>query len=378
MGSAGFASVLQYARTLADADAGRESSDRELLDQYIHTRAKAPLTLLVHRHAALVAGVCRRMLEHSHDVEDAVQATFLVLMRQADTIRKRESAASWLHGVARRICSRLRSQSANRRTREREFVAMSDRNAAPEVSWDEFLALLDEAIGELPDKYREALVLCYLQGKTQEQAARLLGCPRSSLASRLTRARTLLQKRFTSRGIALPSALVAVLLCEKAGPAAVSARLTLSTLQMLQAFEGGVRVAGKLASCRAVALANEFGKLFLTAKAGLLTVLLLGVGLTSMGLGNLLFAIAPAGQGENRSDELLRPGVASQAEAQLGCADLYGAPLPPRAFARMGTVRSRHGARISQISFVGNGQRVATAGMDRTIRCGMPRRANWS
>jgi RNA polymerase sigma factor (sigma-70 family) len=371
MESAGFASVLRYARTLADTDAGREFSDRELLEQYVHTRAKAPLTLLVHRHAGLVAGVCRRMLDHSHDVEDAVQATFLVLMRQADTIRKRESAASWLHGVARRICSRLRSRSANRRTREREFVAMSDRNATPEMNWDELLVLLDQAIGELPEKYRDALVLCYLQGKTQEQAARLLRCPRSSLASRLARARALLQERFTIKGIALPAALVAVLLCEKAGPAAVSARLTLSTLQILHATDGGVRVAGNLASCRAPALANEFGQFLLSGKATFLAVLLfgLGLGLTGVGLGNLLSATAPNAQEANGSDRpATLPSALRATVATPRPTDLYGDPLPPHALARMGTVRPRHGARISQISFVGNGRLVATAGKDQTIR----------
>src|SRR5262245_38756911 len=106
------------------ATAGSDLSDADLLERFRTRHEEAACTLLIQRHGAMVLGVCRRILRNAHDAEDAFQATFLVLVRQAGSIRKGASLGSWLHGVALRVAHRARARSILRRDREREGVAL--------------------------------------------------------------------------------------------------------------------------------------------------------------------------------------------------------------------------------------------------------------
>jgi RNA polymerase sigma factor (sigma-70 family) len=173
-----------------------ESSDRELVDRFVQFRDEHAFALLVRRHGGMVLAVCRRNLENSHDAEDAFQATFVVLARKAHTLQGPELLASWLYGVAYRIARKARVLAARRHFHERQ-AAQSAQAPAPAVPDDpaEIRAILDKGLEYLPRKYRMPLVLCYLEGLTNEQAARKLGWPQGSISYRLARGREILRER---------------------------------------------------------------------------------------------------------------------------------------------------------------------------------------
>ncbi|MGH7225175.1 MAG: RNA polymerase sigma factor, partial [Gemmataceae bacterium] len=165
--------------------------DEQLLERFARRREEAAFAALVRRHGSMVLGVCRRVLRHSHDAEDAFQATFLVLANKAQGLKNPELLANWLYGVAYRTALHARNRSARHDRREREAAAMSVPGNDADSSAQELSRILDEELSRLPEKYRTPLVLCYLQGKTNEEAARLLGWPAGSMSHRLARGREL-------------------------------------------------------------------------------------------------------------------------------------------------------------------------------------------
>jgi RNA polymerase sigma factor (sigma-70 family) len=204
--------------------AAAEPTDGELLERFVTRREEGAFAELIHRHGPMVLSVCRRVLDSAEDVEDAFQATFMILVRKADSIRKRESAASWLYGVALRVARRARTALTRRRDRERQ-AAVSETAATPEEAWRDLRPVLDDAVDALPEKYRVLIVLCYLQGRTYDEAARLLDLAKGTVSTRLTQARMLLKRHLTRRGVVLPLALLATLLERNAAPAAVPPQL---------------------------------------------------------------------------------------------------------------------------------------------------------
>jgi RNA polymerase sigma factor (sigma-70 family) len=223
--------VLRYLRRLTDAQGVRELTDGELLQRFRGRREEVAFAALVERHGPLVWAVCRRVLHDAHLAEDAFQATFLVLARKAGSIRKQGSLGSWLHGVAYRVAVKARTRAHATRAQERRFVEMPRPDPPDEMTWHELRAVLDEELNRLPEKYRAPVVLCYLEGQTHDQAARQLGCPRTSLSSRLGRARALLHERLVRRGLALSAGLLATLLAEQAASAQVPAAVMLSAIR---------------------------------------------------------------------------------------------------------------------------------------------------
>ncbi len=177
-----------------------ELSDAALLQRFLRHDQQA-FALLVRRHAPLVWGVCRRILRNEHDAEDAFQATFLVLARKAAGIHTADSLGGWLHEVATRLALRLRAALARRRDVEARVPRASV--VMPEETGEGLRALLDEELCRLPDKYRLPLVLCYLEGKTNAEAADALGWPVGSMSRRMGKARELLRRRLVRRGLAL-------------------------------------------------------------------------------------------------------------------------------------------------------------------------------
>jgi polysaccharide biosynthesis/export protein len=196
-------------QTLFDGGTVGGMTDRQLLERFTQHRdasSEAAFEVLVRRHGPMVLRVCRNVLKDWNDAEDAFQATFIVLARRCGSIHKRDSIESWLFGVACRVAARARVEAARRRAVERRGAAEADSALGPpqedEADRLEIGPLVQEEVHRLPEKYRAAVVLCYWEGLTQEQAAVQLGCPLGTVRSRLARARDLLRRRLDRRGVA--------------------------------------------------------------------------------------------------------------------------------------------------------------------------------
>jgi RNA polymerase sigma factor (sigma-70 family) len=213
-----------------------DEDDGELLRRFLIGGEGAAFAGLVRRHGPMVFGVCRRVLDDVHDAEDAYQATFLVLARKAASVRKPQALASWLYGVAYRVACRTRAAVQRHRITADAAPPVSSSDPVAEAAWRELRPVIDEELNRLPEKYRAPLVLCYLQGKTNEEAAQLLGWPKGTVSGRLARARDLLRPRLARRGVALLTGGLVVLLAQGAAPA--PAALVETTVQA--ALGGGV------------------------------------------------------------------------------------------------------------------------------------------
>jgi RNA polymerase sigma factor (sigma-70 family) len=204
------AAVLRQVRGLVAAGQADRVPDGELLERFALRHEEAAFEALVRRHGPLVWGVCRRVLRSPHDAEDAFQATFLVLAQKAASVGRRGSLGGWLHRVAFHAALKARVRAAN----SRRAGSVGDRrepgstpDPLAEVTGRELLAVLDEELARLPEKYRAPLVLCYLQGKTCDEAARDLRRSVRTLKRHLELGRNRLRARLTRRGLELPAVL---------------------------------------------------------------------------------------------------------------------------------------------------------------------------
>jgi RNA polymerase sigma factor (sigma-70 family) len=223
--------VLRHIHQMAGPPGTPEPTDAQLLERFTHRREEAAFAALVRRHGPMVLGVCRRMLGNPHDAEDAFQATFLILVRKASRIRNPEAVGCWLYEVAYRTASRARARAALRRLHERRALPMSPADFLTPLIWQEVGPVLDDEVRRLSDRFRAPFVLCYLEGKTYEQAARQLHLSPRSLSRRLARAREVLRARLARRGLALSAGCLATLLAERAAPAAVPPALATDTVR---------------------------------------------------------------------------------------------------------------------------------------------------
>jgi RNA polymerase sigma factor (sigma-70 family) len=253
------AGVLRHIRHLVGTHGVDGLSDGQLLERFSASRDEAAFAALVERHAGVVLGVCRRILGHAHDAEDAFQATFLVLAQKAGSIRKKESVGSWLYGVAYHVAREAKARAHRRRTHERQAQDMATPESLAEAVWPELKPVLDEELHRLPDKYRVPLVLCYLQGKTNRQAASELGWPVGSISRRLARGRELLRRSLARRGITLTGAALAAVFTHKVASAAASLGLVSTTVRAGLRLAAGRPVAG-VVSAHALSLAREPSK----------------------------------------------------------------------------------------------------------------------
>jgi RNA polymerase sigma-70 factor (ECF subfamily) len=261
-------------------------SDGALLQLFISQRDEAAFEALVRRHGPMVAGVCRRVLRNLHDAQDAFQATFLVLVRKANSVHPREMVGNWLYGVALRTALEAKRAAARRRARERKAGEMPRANKG-NAAWEELLPALDEELARLPDKYRVALVLCDLEGKSRKEAAFQLGWPEGTVASRLVRARTMLAKRLAPYGRALSSGAVAGLLSQNAASACMSSGWIVSTVKAASQLAAG-HAANGVISANVAALIEGVSKAMLLSKIKIATALLMSLVLGCYGLGMLI------------------------------------------------------------------------------------------
>src|SRR5262245_27557654 len=228
--------VIQYLRGTALLRDGAGLTDGQLLEGFVSRREGDALAALVRRHGPMVWGVCRRVLANHHDAEDAFQATFLVLVRKANSIVPREMLANWLYGVAQQTALKARSTAVRRRTREKQVTAMPEPMREPRDRWDDLRPLLDQELGRLPDKYRDLIVWCDLIGKTRKEAAQHFKLPEGTVASRLATARSLLAKRLARFGLAVSGSALAVVLLEQTASAGVPASVASTTIKAASAF----------------------------------------------------------------------------------------------------------------------------------------------
>jgi RNA polymerase sigma factor (sigma-70 family) len=286
MATALMTGTLRHIRRLVSG-AAPERTDRQLLDDFAGGRDEAAFAALVARHGAMVLRVCRRVLGHEQDAEDAFQATFLVLAGSAATIRRREALAGWLHGVARRTAMKARRTAARRRAREGQPRSPTP-PSPPSLMWDELRTVLDEELGRLAEPFRSAFVLCALEGKTGPQAAVALGCKEATVYTRMNRARRLLQKALASRGIELAALLGALAVVEETATAqAVPAGLTQAAVRFGLLVAAGEPAAG-VVPAHIAALAAGVTRAMFVNKVKIVVVLILAAGLFTAGAGALV------------------------------------------------------------------------------------------
>jgi RNA polymerase sigma factor (sigma-70 family) len=350
--------VLRHIHRLVDSPSTDEPSDGQLLDRFIASRDEVAFEELLRRHGPMVYGICRRLLGTAHDADDAFQATFLLLVHKATSIRKGTSLGCWLYGVAYRLSLKARTAAARRRVHERRVANMRPVHRTSEPSWNEVRPLLDEELARLPERLRAPLVLCYLQGKTNVQAARELGQPAGSMSKLLARGRDVLRQRLTRRGVALPGTELGLLLAEHTR-AAVPAGLGRATL------EAGLAMGA--VSARVAGLVRWGMRDMCFAKCKIVLALVFTLGLLGAGTSLLSAPPPPPAEAPPVAAEEEQP-AAEQPPAPKAGVDAQGDPLPPGALARFGTLRLRHGYSVQGIAFAPDGKSLVSAAPDHLVR----------
>jgi RNA polymerase sigma factor (sigma-70 family) len=312
---------------LVTAPQVRALPDQELLARFVTHRDEAAFGVLVDRHAAMVLGVCRRVVKDAHDAEDACQATFLLLARRAASIRKPEALGGWLQRVAYHVALKARTRAARSAPREAVPDDRCRADATAEVSWREAVVILDEEMSRLPSTYRAPLALCYLEGRTQDEAARQLGWSLGALRGRLERGRERLRARLRDRGIHPWAALLASALMHD--PPAT----------------------------RVTALADAVGRTLFLSKAKIGAILVLALAIVTATASVACRQIESGSKAEHQAkDKAMAP------EDKRVRTDRLGDLLPAEAVARLGTTRFRAGQFISGLMFTPDGKVLISHG----------------
>jgi RNA polymerase sigma factor (sigma-70 family) len=288
--------VVRYIRRMAASGADRVE-DWKLLDRFVTHRDEAAFEALLQRYGPLVWGMCRRILQSRDDADDAFQATFLVLVRKAASIGRRDQVGPWLYGVAYRIAVRARANAVKRRCHERQAPKNTPADPMTESDWRDLRPILDEEVQRLPEKYRIPFILCHLEGKTNDEAARQLGCPKGTIVSRLARARERLRGRLTRRGLALSVGGLAAFLTPKTTGAPLA--LMDSTMKIAVPMAAGQAVAPGVVSAPVVALIQGELTTMLISKFVTAITLLLGIGIGGAGVFSYR-AVAPEAAADPR------------------------------------------------------------------------------
>jgi RNA polymerase sigma factor (sigma-70 family) len=378
-------------RRLADLGPGGDgTTDGELLARFLSSRDEDALSTLVRRHAPMVWGVCRRHLHNHHDAEDAFQATFLVLVRKAPDVPGR-AVANWLYGVARQTAVRLRATAAKRGRREAQVVTMPE-PTAPEVRDADLPDAVDEELGRLPDHYRGVIVLCDLEGMTRGEAARQLGIPEGSVASRLARARALLARRLKQRGIMFSGSVAAALSVGSASGSAPPALVT-STIKAVTLVAAGRAAATGLIPARVAALTNGvINAMWIARVRGVVALALvacaLGVGVTALAFGppaeprvesrdgpepsGPLEAVAVS-RFEGHTDGVMVVAFSPDGRRVLSGGVCYGDGDPTVRLWDVATGKELlklegHAGGVYALAFLPGGQKAVSGGADGTIR----------
>jgi RNA polymerase sigma factor (sigma-70 family) len=301
MGNAPLQSVIHHLRRLVSPARTGGLTDAQLLQRFLASRDEAAFETLVWRHGAMVLGLCQRVLRHAQDAEDAFQATFLILARKAASISAKESVSSWLYKVAFRLALRARAASMRRAAREQPAGDLAIVSSPNEASQPDLQLVLDEEVNRLPEKYRAPVLLCYWAGKTNEQAAQELGCPKGTILSRLARARDILRTRLTRRGLTLSAGMLGPVLSQNASAAALTPLVESTVRAAVLLAAGNVAAAGAI-SVRVAAMMEGGLKAMLVTKLKYVSICLLGPAVVLGGLGAFAHHVSAGRQAEGRPD----------------------------------------------------------------------------
>jgi RNA polymerase sigma factor (sigma-70 family) len=353
-------SVIRHLSTMVGTQQIGGLTDAQLVERFVHSRDEAAFEVLLWRHGPMVFHLCRRLLQHQHDIEDAFQATFLILVRKARTIGKGRSVGSWLYKVAYRVALETRAHAARRTAREKPLVDLPAPNPADDLLWRDLGPVLDEEVRRLPEKYRASFVLCCLEGKSREEAALELGCPKGTVASRLAWARQRLRERLARRGLVLTTGLFVEALTTDTAWGSAPVALVQLTMQGVKDAPVGT------ASTPVSVLAEGVMRAMFASKLKKAAVLALAVVVFVTGIGlaarQTFTARQPGTQpGEAAGPAALQPAQAKREHVHPPRTDRQGDPLPPGAIARMGTVRFRHGDAVGGVAFSPDGTLIASA-----------------
>ncbi|MGP0068612.1 MAG: sigma-70 family RNA polymerase sigma factor [Isosphaeraceae bacterium] len=325
--------LLHDIRILFDSGTASGLSDRQLLERFTRYGDASAFEVLVLRHGPMVLRVCRNRLHDPNDAQDAFQATFLILVRRSGSIRRRDSVGSWLYGVASRVAARVRIGAARRHAVEERAACRVpeavDTSEGDEAEPEEFGPIVQEEVRRLPEKYRTVVVLCYWQGLTHEQAAAQLGIPLGTVRSRMARARDLLRRRLTRRGL---TPLAGVVTAAMDGvsvirlspiPAELMQATVRAAVEVVSGPATGLVVSGAVAS-----LVQRFIWSMTMIKIGGVAAGIVLVGIAGYGVGK---AANPAGQSQElrqvapeRDSGLVRKEQPASPQPQAGTA----APAP--------------------------------------------------
>jgi len=319
------AGLIQIIRALVVPPSAVELPDRDLLRRFVTRGEEAAFTALVKRHGPMVLGICRRVLRNASDTEDAFQATFLILVRKAGTIGKPDLLGNWLYGVAYRTALKARQ----RRQRDRALAGRTAQAVFANLPPDDLGPVMDEEVSRLPEKYRAPFILCCLEGITNVDAARLLGCPHGTVLSRLARARARLRVCLTRRGLAPAVALGALVLEKNLAPAALPLALVLATVQSALQFATGQ----VLSKAPVLVLAKGVLKSMFMTKLKTVTVLVSAFSAVSLGAGVPLYrAFAAPGNvaGLDADDQQPAPPPETELAAALAAEETSAQEAGPR------------------------------------------------
>jgi RNA polymerase sigma factor (sigma-70 family) len=351
-------------KTVLSASLSRYS-DRQLLERFVQSRDEAAFAAILDRHGPMVLGLCRRLLSDVHLADDVLQATFLVLARKVRSIRQRDSLAGWLYGVAQRLARQARLAEAARSRRQRRATTARGTTAAGDPGWRELLQILDDELQRLPERYRLPLLLCYLEGQTQDEAARQLGLSLSTLRRRLEKGRESLRARMTRRGATLGAGLFASFLISSAARAALTADLRHAVLTGATAAINGVAV-----SSSAWMLAEGGMRVATIYKICVWSALAVAMGGAAAGA---VWCAQPSpkpadnffpARQVNAADPTVGARPREQVQETPAPRDRFEDPLPRGAIARAGTLAFRHG-RINfggSLAFTSDGQHLVSTG----------------
>jgi RNA polymerase sigma factor (sigma-70 family) len=339
--------ILHLIRSLADDHPLRNVPDHELLQRFTSAHDHAAFTGLMRRHGSMVLDVCRTVARNDADAEDAFQATFLILSQKAKSIRNQASIGSWLYGVAYRTALNARNTSARRQELETRVRQSKSSESTDDLPWHVVQELIYTELNKLAERYRAPLVLCYLQGRSQDEAARHLGVSKATVKNRLERGRELLRVRLVRRGLG-PASLVVVAAWPSAkATASVPHALASATVKSATALAAGETTVGLFSGQVTSLLENGLKAMMVTKlKMGIAAVVAIGVAVGGAG-------VAGYGTMGHSVQSIKAAALRNPTQPDKGAqekkprVDSFGDPLPIDAISRLGTERFKHGADVN-------------------------------